>query len=122
LLAPVTPAVRATWGFFGVCNALVAAFVGRGMMKGSLNLKQQFAFGKISVGVTLFITILILMNAIAYPSLENLAWGLFGVTFLVLAAAIAVHNRVLAAEMNSRENALQLEYRLAELVEKLGSR
>jgi hypothetical protein len=120
--ARVDPNVRAIWGIFGVCNVLAAAFVLRGMRKGSLNLREQYALGKASVAVTLLITILILMNAIWHPSLENLAWGLFGVTCLVLAAAIAVHNRVMAAEMNSREHSLQLEYRLADLLEKLRER
>ena len=46
----------------------------------------------------------------------NPAWGLFGVTWLVLAAAIAVLNRVMAAEIDSREHSLRLEYRLAELM------
>jgi hypothetical protein len=63
---------------------------------------------------------LILINAIARPSLENLAWGLVGLTSLVLMAMIALHNQVLSTELNTRERSLQLEYRLAELVEKLG--
>ena len=116
------PSVRMIWGVFGVINVLVAVFVLRGMRKGSLNLREQFALGKAAVGVTLLIATLILMNAIWRPSLENLAWGLFGVTWLVLAAAIAIHNRVMAAELNSRERSLQLEYHLADLLEKLGER
>jgi len=122
LFVPMAPTVRAIWAFFGVVNALVAAFILLGMRKGSMNLKHQFALGMAAVGVTLLITILILMNAIGRPSLENLAWGLVGVTWLVLAAAIAILNRVMAAELNSREHSLKLEYRLAELMEKLGER
>ena len=120
LFVPMDPTVRAIWAFFGVVNALVAAFVLWRMRMGSMNLRQQFALGKASVGVTLLITMLLLMNAMWHPSLENLAWGLFGVTCLVLAAAIAILNRVMAAELNSREHSLKLEYRLAELMEKLG--
>lgn len=118
--APVPPAERMIWGTFGVINALVAAFILRRMWKGSMNLREQFALGKAAVGVTLGIAILILMNALWHPTLENLAWGLFGVTALVLAATIAIHNRVMAAELDSREHTLKLEYRLAELLDKLG--
>jgi phosphatidylglycerophosphate synthase len=110
------------WGIFGVINALVAAFILYRMRKGSMNLQEQFALGKAAVGVTLGIAILILMNALWHPTLENLAWGLFGVTGLVLAATIAIHNRVMAAELDSREHTLQLEYRLAELLDKLSGR
>jgi peptidoglycan/LPS O-acetylase OafA/YrhL len=120
--APVTTNVRMIWGVFGVINALVAAFLLWRIRNGSMNLPQQFAAGKASVGVTMLITTLLLINATAHPTLENLVWSLFGVTWVVAAAAIAVHNRVMAAELNSREQVLKLEYRLAELAEKLGQR
>jgi len=119
---PAEASVRTIWGVFGVINAMMAVFVLRGMRKGSMNLREQFALGKASVGVTLLIASLILINAIWRPSLENLAWGLFGVTWLVLAAAIAILNRVMAAAIDGREHSLRLEYRLAELMEKLGER
>jgi hypothetical protein len=118
---PAGASVRTIWGVFGLINAFMAVFVLRGMRKGSMNLREQFALGKASVGVTLLIATLILINAIWRPSLENLAWGLFGVTWLVLAAAIAILNRVMEAELNSRERSLQLQYRFAELLEKLGN-
>jgi hypothetical protein len=120
--APVTAKMRMIWGFFGVVNALAAVFLLWRIGKGSMNLKQQFKAGKASVGVAMLITVLLLINAIGNPTLENLAWGLFGVTGLVLAASIAVHNQVLSAELNSREQSLKLEYRLADLAEKLGQR
>jgi hypothetical protein len=118
-LAPVSPTMRMTWGILGVLNAAVAAFLIWRIWKGSMNLGQQFAAGKASVGIAMLITVLLLINAIAYPTLENLAWGMVGITGLVLAASIAVHNQVLASELNSREQTLKLEYRLAELAEKL---
>jgi hypothetical protein len=120
LFAPVEMPVRALWGSLGALNALVAVFVVLAMRKRSINLRHQFALGKAFVGITLLITILILMNAIAWPSLQNLAWGLVGLTSLVLIAMIALHNQVLSTELNTRERSLQLEYRLAELIEKLG--
>ena len=120
LFAPVETPVRALWGSLGALNALAAVFILLALRKRSINLRHQFALGKALVGVTLLITILILMNAIARPSLENLAWGLVGLTSLVLMAMIALHNQVLSTELNTRERSLQLEYRLAELVEKLG--
>jgi hypothetical protein len=119
VFAPAELAMKAVWGALGVGNAVAAVFVLRRMRKGSMNLQQQFAAGKAAVGVAMFIAVLILINAINNPSLQNLAWGLCGVIGLVLAAAIAIHNRVLSAELNSREQLLQLQYRLAELAEKL---
>lgn len=119
LFAPVETPVRALWGFLGALNAFVAVFIVFGLRKRSINLRQQFALGKAFVGIALLITILILMNAIAWPSLENLAWGLVGLTSLVLIAMIALHNQILSTELNTRERSLQLEYRLAELVETL---
>lgn len=120
--APVGAGERMIWAASGAANALVAAFLFWRLRKGSMDLRQQFALGKAAVGVMLAITMLILIYAIGHPTLENLAWGLVGVTAFVLAAAIAIHNRVLAAELSSRERSLQLEYRLAELLEKLGER
>lgn len=120
LFAPVEVPVRALWSSLGALYALVAVSIFFGLRKCSINLRHQFALGKALVGLTLLIAILILMNAIARPSLENLAWGLVGLTSLVLIAMIALHNQVLSSELNTRERSLQLEYRLAELVEKLG--
>ena len=120
LFAPVETPVRALWGSLGALNAFGAVFIFLALRKRSIILRHQFALGKAFVGITLLITILILMNAIARPSLENLAWGLVGLTSLVLIAMIALHNQVLSSELNTRERSLQLEYRLAELVEKLG--
>jgi hypothetical protein len=120
LFAPVEMSVRALWGSLGALNAFAAVFIVLALRKRSINLRHQFALGKAFVGITLLITILILMNAIARPSLENLAWGLVGLTSLVLIAMIALHNQILSSELNTRERSLQLEYRLAELAEKLG--
>ena len=120
LFAPVEMSVRVLWGSLGALNALAAVFILLALRKRSINLRHQFALGKAAVGVTLLITMLILVNAIARPSLENLAWGLVGLTSLVLIALIAIHNQVLSSELNTRERSLQLEYRLAELIEKLG--
>ena len=119
LFAPAEPTMKTAWLILGIGNAVAAVFVRRRMRKGSMNLQQQFAAGKAAVGVAMFIAVLILINAINRPSLQNLAWGLFGVLGLVLAAAIAIHNRVLAAELSGKEQSLQLQYRLAELAEKL---
>lgn len=120
LFAPVEMPIRTLWGSLGVLNAVVAVFILVGLRKRSLNLRQQFALGKAFVGITLLITMSLLIHAIARPSLENLAWGLVGLTSFVLVAMIAVHNQVLSTELNTRERSLQLEYRLAELIEKLG--
>jgi hypothetical protein len=119
---PAELSLRLVWGLLGLGNVVAAVFVFAGLRRGSINLKQQFAAGKASVGVAMLIAVLLLMNAIAWPSLVNLAWGLFGVLGLVLAAAIALHNRVMAAELDSRERLLKLEYRLADLIEKLEGR
>jgi len=121
-LAPVAPGVRMVWAIFGVLNAVVGAFLVWRLWKGSMHLGQQFAGGKAGVGVAMLVTVLLLMNVINNPTVENLAWGLIGVASLVLAASIAVHNQVLSAELNGREQALKLEYRLAELAEKLVGR
>jgi hypothetical protein len=120
VFAPVEMSVRALWGGLGALNVLVAAFIVLALRKRSINLRHQFALGKALVGVTLLVTMLMLVNAIARPSLENLAWGLVGLTGFVLIAMIALHNQVLSSELNTRERSLQLEYRLAELLEKLG--
>ena len=119
LFAPVEMSVRMLWGSLGALNAAAAVFIALGLRKRSINLRHQFAIGKALVGVTMLITILILINAIARPSLENLAWGLVGLTGFVLITMIALHNQVLSSELNTRERSLQLEYRLAELIEKL---
>ena len=116
------PTTRAIWAALGLGNAAAAAFILRGMRKGSLNLREQFALGKLLPGVAMLIAILILINAIARPSLENLAWGLVGVIGLILAGTITILNQVLSAELNTRERSLQLEYRLAELMETLAER
>jgi hypothetical protein len=119
LFAPVEMSVRALWGSLGAVNALAAVFIALALRKRSMNLRHQFALGKAFVGVTMLITMLILINAISRPSLENLAWGLVGLTSFVLIVMIALHNQIVFSELNTRERSLQLEYRLAELIEKL---
>lgn len=119
LFAPVEPQVRMLWGALGAINGAAAVFIVLALRKRSINLRHQFAIGKALVGVTLLVTMLILVNAIARPSLENLAWGLVGLTVLVLIAMIALHNQILSSELNTRERSLQLECRLADLIEKL---
>jgi hypothetical protein len=119
LFVPMSTSARMIWGIGGVLNALVAVFLLWRIWKGSMNLEQQFAGGKASFGVAMLITNLLLINTIAQPTLENLAWYMFGITLLVLTATIAVTNQVVAAQNYSREQTLKLEYRLAELVEKL---
>jgi len=119
LFAPAAPGVRTVWAILGVLNAIVAAFLVWRLWKGSMNVGQQFAAGKYAVGVAMLIAVLLLMNAIANPALDSLAWALFGVICLVLAASIAVLNQVMAAELSSREQTLKLEYRLADLFERL---
>jgi hypothetical protein len=116
---PMTTNARLIWGIFGVLNALVGAFLLWRIWKGSMNIGQQFAGGKASFGVAMLISVLLLINTVAQPTLENLAWDIFGVTFLVLTATIAITNQVVAAQNYSREQTLKLEYRLAELMEKL---
>src|SRR5262245_23009058 len=101
------PATRAIWAALGLGNAAAAAFILRGMFKGSLNLREQFAVGKFLPGVAMLVAVFILINAIARPSLENLAWGLVGVLGLILAAAITILNQILSAELNTRERSLQ---------------
>jgi len=119
---PMAANARMLWGIYGVLNAVVAAFLLWRLWKGSMNLGQQFAASGASLAVAMLIAVLLLIYAIANPTLENLAWGMMGIPGLVLAATIAVHNQVVAAQLSSREQTLKLEYRLAELMEKLGQR
>jgi len=119
---PMAANARMTWGIYGVLNAVGAAFLLWRLRKGSMNLGQQIKAGGAAVAVANLIAVLLLIYAIANPTLENLAWGMMGITGLVLAATIAVHNQVVASQLNSREQTLKLEYRLAELIEKIGQR
>jgi hypothetical protein len=119
-VAPVSPVERKLWAIFGVLNAIVGVFLVWRVWKGSMHFGQQFAGSKWAPGVAMLIAVLLLINAVNNPTIENVAWELFGVMFLVLTLSIAVLNQVLSAELNSREQALKLEYRLAELAEKIG--
>jgi hypothetical protein len=119
LFVPMAMVPKLIWLVFGILNVGMIVFVARSLGRGSMNVRHQFALGKISVGVTLLIVLSVIANAVAHPSSENLAWALFAVTWLILATSILVHNRIIASDLNHKEQSLRLEYRLAELAERL---
>ncbi|HEX8522742.1 MAG TPA: hypothetical protein VF669_10835 [Tepidisphaeraceae bacterium] len=122
LLLKLDPLQKMIWSVFGIANVGMIVFLVRNLKRGRINVRHQFALGKVSVGVTLIIVMAVMAHAIARPSMESLAWALFAITWLMLSIGIALLNRVVAAEMNQKEQALRLEYRLAELSEKLDAR
>ncbi len=122
-LMQITPKVDRTdkmiWALGGVVSAASLFISIPALMKRSQNIRRLTSLSKAGPAAALGIVIVLLMNVIAQPTITNLAWLMAGVIWLMLATGIVLYNRIVTAELDGKEQSLRLEYRLAELMEKM---
>ena len=109
--------MQAIWWLFTFTMLLNALFAARVLWRGTVDLRRMAAFQKISVPATLSVAILLIIQALEHPTLVALGWALFGMIWLVVAMAILLYNRIVAAELATRETLLRLELRMVEFAE-----
>lgn len=110
--------IEIIWWIYTLANAGFVILVASIIRRGELDVKRLMIFGKLSPALTLLITILLFVRAINKPSIESVLWVLFGIIFLLMATAIIVYNRIVAAELRQREHTLRMELRLEDLIER----
>ena len=111
---------RAIWWTYTLANAAFAVFAGWVLRRGRLDIRRLLAVSKLSPALTLLITLLLFIRAANNPTPEAVLWVLFGIICLLVALAVTVYNRVVAAEWRQREQALRMELRIEDLIERLG--
>ena len=112
--------VRAVWWIYTIANAGFVLFAAHVVRTGRLDTGKLLLVAKASPVLTLVITLILFARAMVDPTTEAVLWVLFGIIFLVVAVAGIVYGRVVAAEWRQREQALRMELRLEELIERLG--
>jgi hypothetical protein len=90
----------------------------RALRRGFVDMRWQFAFGKVLPAISLGLVVLVIAYTMDHPTIQNLCWIAMGLAWLILAVAITLHNRIVASELNQKEQVLKLQYRIAELTEK----
>ena len=106
-------AVFVTLTIGGLRNAIT----GRHTWKAYFNVAGMF-FTAAGVTVTM-----VLLRGLRAPQDPASTFGaIFALVFLIVSLGWALQNRIDAARMDAREHALRLEYRLAELMERLPPR
>jgi O-antigen/teichoic acid export membrane protein len=102
------------WGILTIANAAAAVYLGMMLRRGAMDIRTFVSLGKIAPALSLAIVLLLVIRCIDAPSLEGLAWALFGIVLLVLSVAIVIWNRILHAEAATREQILRLQLVLME--------
>jgi hypothetical protein len=109
------------WWTYTLSNVAMIGFSAYVLWRGVFDVRWAIALGKLSPAASLFIALLLIMQAVFDPSLPALAWSIFGILWVVIAVAITVYNRIVGTELANREQLLRLELRLVELTEKLAA-
>jgi hypothetical protein len=102
-----------------VC-ALVAAWIARDLWRGKSVRKSSFKVSDLFYGTAGILTVMQLLHGMQAPSEPASTFGvLFMFVFLFVCGAWSVLNRIASAELSTREEMLRIEYRLADLAERL---
>jgi hypothetical protein len=114
--------LQAIWWLYTVSNVAMIGLAVFVLKRNALDFRHMAAAGKISPAAALIVSVLLLVRTISEPSIPALAWAIFGIVWLVFSLAIALYNRVIGAELATREQVLRLELRVAELMESLAGK
>ena len=123
VMAPAGFPLLARLGFvagsiFGLAVIVRSVWI---LKRGSLNLKTHpTAKVGLAWGITIIMMTLFPLLGVQQPDKpQSVFMVVSGLVFLVLAATFMISNRVDQAELKTREKLLEVEYRLAELTERL---
>jgi hypothetical protein len=96
-----------------------AIFFLRVFRRGSFDLKSDASFfiGMIWLMVVLAVAMFMVMSLLVPDRIVGLWLSVFGVVVLVIGAVFLIRHGIAQSELRTREKLLEIEYRLAELVE-----
>lgn len=104
------------WTTFTLASAAGALWVGASLWRGRLRWKSYFPIADaFTVAATVITVLTLLMGTRAPADPASSFTALYALTFLVICVAWSVHNRIAAAELAAREQALRIECRLVDL-------
>ncbi|MEN6493434.1 MAG: hypothetical protein ABFD16_04005 [Thermoguttaceae bacterium] len=104
----------------GVLFCVGFAILGvRVLRRGSMDLKSDTSFliGMTWGGVVLTVAMFMIMSLLIPDRIVGLWLSVFGVVVLVIGAVFLIRHGIAQSELRTREKLLEIEYRLAELVE-----
>jgi hypothetical protein len=109
-----------SWGILAAAFSWVSFLIVRDLRRQKHSPKSAFSIAHIlmiSAGAVTVVTLLIGLNAPGDPSSMFNAFFLF--VWYFACTTLALDNRIAAAELAAREQMLRIEYRLADLAERL---
>lgn len=112
--------IRAIWWIYTLANAGFVILAGRILLRNRVDHQNLLIAGKLSPVLTLVITLVLFVRAASNPTMESMLWLQFGIVFLIVAFTMIVYGRIVAAEWRQREQALRMELRIEDLIERLG--
>lgn len=91
----------------------------RVLRRGSMDLKSDTSFivGMTWGCVVLTVAMFMVMSLLMPDRIVGLWLSVFGVVVLIIGAVFLIRHAITQAELRTREKLLEIEYRLAELVE-----
>lgn len=102
-----------------VATLPAAAFVIHVLRRGAEDFTIQEYAGKALPGIALAVTCGLLFYSTKNADSPHLLWPALGVLFFLLTSFINLYNRIVAVERTNQEHLLRLEYRLAEMAERM---
>lgn len=109
------------WMVFTCICAAAAVWIGASIWRGRYYWKSIFSVAEAFAVGAAVITVLMLVAGTRAPSDPASSFGvLYALTLLIICVAWCIHNRIAAAELCMREQALRIECRLADLGRRLG--
>ncbi len=114
------PLILLSWGILAAAFSWVSFLIVRDLRRRKHSPKSAFSIAHIlmvSAGALTAVTLLIGLNAPGDPSSMFNAFFVF--VWYFACVTLALDNRIAAAELAAREQMLRIEYRLADLAERL---
>lgn len=110
---------RWIWGLNLVALIPAAGWILYILRRGAEPLRTMQGLSKAAVGFSVLAAFVLIYVGIQNPSLVSVFWALLGLMLFLLTSSINLWNRVIAAEITTREHVLRLEYRIADLTSRL---
>jgi hypothetical protein len=101
---------------------LGAGWMGHIVKRGAEPLRAMQGLSKALAGLGMVGAALLIGRGLNEPTTVNVIWGLMGLLLFGVTWGINLWNRVILAERTTREQVLRVEYRVAELAERVGQR
>jgi hypothetical protein len=104
------------WTIFTLASSAGALWIGASLWRGRFEWRSYFPIADaFTVAATAITVLTLLMGTRAPADPASSFTALYALTFLVICVAWSVHNRIAAAELAAREQALRIECRLVDL-------